>query len=410
MKMGLIFTLLMTIAVQTQALPKHGDPKAVASFRSATVGLTSKITFKKMQRVQTLLSNNQMSKAEGILEKLIDATEGRASEQAQILNTLGSVYASQEKYKLAEKVFERAIKLKALPYEMSLSTLYNLAQLSMGQGHIHKAHTYLNEWFAASESPKPAGYVLHAYIMMELKKPKEAAESVEFALSKTREAPQSWLQLGAALAFENGQYKRAVEHLKALLSKHPKEEKYWKQIIAAYMNLDDLTSALSSMELAYKQGFYREDKEILNLSSLLAQQGLPYWGGVLLEVSMKKNRVAPLEKNYRVLAQMWMMAEEYDRAIDPLKAALKQAKDGETSLRLGQLYMEKENWQEAQKYLQQALNKGGLNSPESVHLALGIVFVSLMQNSEAEKHFKISLKNEKTKNSAQQWLNHISKS
>lgn len=398
---------LIAIASTSWSLPRYGDPQAMGALKGQGAGLTSKITFKKLQRAHTLMANNKVDKAISILTKLAKTTGGRPFEQAQVLQNLGLLQAQKEQYKTSIQTLKKALSLKALPYALSLSTMYMVAQLEMAQGQIQNAHASLLNWFAASSQPAPAGYVLYAYIMMDLKKPLEAVKSVELALSKVTKPSSSWVQLAAALNLETKNYKRAVTHLKALIAVEATAKKYWKQLVAAYLSLDQYPQALATMQLAKKMGFITEQSEVLNLTSLFIQQGIPYWGGKLLAEALKKKVVKPSEKTYLALSQCWMMAEEIDRAIEPLKLATKFSKTGKIAARLGQLYMEKEDWKAAQRYLKMALKKGSLTAPERAHLALGIVHFSLLQNQEAERYFKLSLKSKKTKNSAQQWLNHI---
>ncbi|MDC0980464.1 hypothetical protein OAQ84_01875 [Bdellovibrionales bacterium] len=402
--------LLFGFGTPSLALPQIKNQEMIRKLKSQGAGLTSKITFKKIQRVHTLLMSNRIDNAIKILKKLSNTTKSREFEQAQVLQLLGMVYAQKGSYKQAIKTLEMALSLNSLPYSLSLSSLYSLAQLSMGEGNSEMAEKWIKKWFLATSKPKPAAYILYAYTMVEQKRKKEALESVEFALSESGKKSASWLQLAAVLNLENKNYKRAIVHLKDLLTIEVGSKRYWKQLVAAYLNLNDYKNALASMELADKKGLIKEKGEILNLTSLLVQQGMPYWGAKLLEEAIKKKIVESSEKNLLTLAQCWMMAEEIDRAIGPMSLAVKMSKSGKTAARLGQLYMEKEDWRKAQKFLKLALAKGSLTSPERAHLALGIVHFSLLQNREAAKHFKISLKNDKTKRSAQQWLNHIKES
>ena len=48
------------------------------------------------------------------------------------------------------------------------------------------------------------------------------------------------------------------------------------------------------------------------------------------------------------------------------------SEDGELFLRLGQTFMQEENWKEAEEYIKYAIKKGDLENPGRAWLLLGI--------------------------------------
>jgi tetratricopeptide (TPR) repeat protein len=107
---------------------------------------------------------------------------------------------------------------------------------------------------------------------------------------------------------------------------------------------------------------------------------------------------------YEILANAWMRAREFDRAIAPLTEAAGSAEDGKLFLRLGQAYAEKEDWGAAASALKQAISKGGLEEQGTASLLLGVAFFNQDQLEPARRHFARAAQHEKTRRDAEQWM------
>ena len=405
---SILSVVIILSALSSVALPQVGDRAFISKLQSRGGGLTSKVTFKKLQRAYNFSGKELYDKSLSILTKLEKATKNRKFEYAQVLQAKAMIYAQKGEYGKGLKTIERALKTEGLSYALTVTTLYTGAQLSLGAGKAKTARKYLNDWFRAVEKGSASGYVLNAYIEMELGSKKEALESIEKAMALTTSPRASWLQLAAMLQIEFKNYKKASGYLVKLITMEPKKKNHWKTLVGVYLNLDQYKKALSTMELAHKSGLLSTEAEITNLVSLQIQNGIPYWGAQLLEDAVKKGLVKKSVRILHLLAQGWVMAEETDRALSPLIEAEKIDPKGKSAIKLGQLYIEKEQWPKAQRYLATGIRKGGIRYPERAHLALGIVYFSQDKFNKARGEFSKSLESKLTKSSSEQWLNHLS--
>ena len=92
----------------------------------------------------------------------------------------------------------------------------------------------------------------------------------------------------------------------------------------------------------------------------------------ILEKELDSGRIKDEEKNWEQLANAWLSAREWNKAIPPLKKAAEMSEDGELFLRLGQTFMQEENWKEAEENIKYAIKKGDLDNPGRAWLLLGI--------------------------------------
>ena len=88
--------------------------------------------------------------------------------------------------------------------------------------------------------------------------------------------------------------------------------------------------------------------------------------------------------------EVWGAAEVYDK--------------GDLYVQLAQLYMDAEEWAKAVKALNSAIKKGNLSSPGITYLLLGMSKMSLRQYSGAITAFNKAATYKRTQNSAKKWI------
>lgn len=390
-------------------LPRIAVPEKMTALKKRRAALTTKKTFKKLQRAHQLMTKEEYAKAENILNALLKSTEKRPYEKAQVLQTLAYVYAQKDQFKTALSYFRQALRLNALPAAPTLSTMYSIAQIFASQGKNASARKQLLDWFTHVKSPQPNAYVLYAVLLFEKGKKRASLANLNHALTLTDKPQESWLKMTVSLNFEMGHYREAEELLRQLIEINPSEKKYWKQLAGTYLNLNNYPKGLAALELAHKWGLLKEEKDFLNLVSLYLQENIPLRAAQILEKNIKNKTIKKSKKSYQLLAQAWIMAEEPKKALKPLTLAAKFAKDGEIDIQIGQLHMEQEAWKTAVRFLEQGLKKGKIKRKDRAHLITGIAFYQLQNIEKALEHFKIAAESEKIEDRANRWISHLSK-
>ena len=128
---------------------------------------------------------------------------------------------------------------------------------------------------------------------------------------------------------------------------------------------------------------FRSDKEAeyLTLAQLLLLNQNPYWAAEVIVSGQKKittttqtivdkvtkeetkvEKTGPVvrntEKNLKLLADSWRMAQEIDKAIPVLEQAAKISKDGKAYVLLGNLYLSEDKIDLAVSAIKQGMKKG----------------------------------------------------
>jgi tetratricopeptide (TPR) repeat protein len=211
-----------------------------------------------------------------------------------------------------------------------------------------------------------------------------------------------------SLRIEREEYAKARPVLEQLTNLYPKKV-YWMQLAAVYGELGQENESLAALELAYQQGLLDRDEELRRLAQLYLYHDLPYLGARVMEKGLADGTIAQDSEAYEILANGWMRAREFDRAIEPLTEAASAASDGELYLRLGQAFAEKEDWGAAADALRRAIEKGGLEEPGAANLLLGVALFNQEQLESARPYFARAAQRDKTRKDAELWLKLVDK-
>jgi tetratricopeptide (TPR) repeat protein len=159
----------------------------------------------------------------------------------------------------------------------------------------------------------------------------------------------------------------------------------------------------------------------LALAQLLLLNQNPYWAAQVLVSGQKKlittvdektkeEKIVPVvkdtEKNLKLLADSWRMAQEIDKAIPVLEQAAKISKDGKAFVLLGNLYLSEDKLDSAVDAIKKGLEKGKIKKVSQVYLTLGQAYFELQEFEMARKQFRVAArdKDKKVKTQANNWL------
>ncbi|WP_339862005.1 hypothetical protein [Paremcibacter congregatus] len=356
-------------------------------------------------------------------------------ERAQYYNFKGFLYYSQENYPNALKAYENVLRQENLPAAMEDTTVYTMAQLYFIQEDYNKSIEMMNRWMEYQPNPTAQPLVLlgQAYYSLGTIEGVAKAEAVrnfkkgipyilqaiQLYEDAEKEPKENWYLLLRVMYFEMQDYQKVVDILEILVNKWPKKE-YWLQLAGMYgeMASDEKDEKkrfalekkqLATYETAYRQGFLQKSSELVNMSQLYLYHETPYWASVVLDKGLKDGMIEETEKNYENLAQARINAQDMRPALAPLKKAAEMSEDGELYRKLGQVYMQLDEYENAAKYLGLALKKGGLKRPDKAAIYQAMCYFNLGQLDKARESFEVAAKDKRTRKEAQRWIRALAK-
>ncbi|PCI46843.1 MAG: hypothetical protein COB49_07940 [Alphaproteobacteria bacterium] len=356
-------------------------------------------------------------------------------ERAQYYNFRGFLFYSQEKYNEALRAYENVLRQENLPAAMEDTTVYTMAQLYFIKEDYNNSIRMMLRWLEYQPTPTAQPLILlgQAYYSLGtvdgISEATAAAEfkkgipyilkAIDLYVASGKEPKENWYLLLRVMYFEMKENQKVIDILELLVNKWPKKE-YWLQLAGMYGEMgSDATSEkvrdvlekkqLATYETAYRQGFLAKGSELVNMSQLYMYHEAPYWASVVLEKGMKDGIIEKNKKNYENLAQARINAQDMRQSLEPLRVAAELSKDGELYKKLGQVYMQLDDYKNGAKYLGMALDKGGLKRQDSVAVYRGMCFFNTGQLTNAKKAFELAVKDKRSRKQARKWISYLTR-
>ena len=422
------------------------QPKKQVKYRKARALSTS--TAKKMAKVYAALEevdekgepNPDMETVLTILTDLRNQKDSLKSYDRSVMwNAWGYVYFSQEKYIKAIEAYNYLLNEPEGTIPLRVSALLTLGQLYLSQEDYNKGIKYILQWMDEVETVTAQAWQLLGRAYYSVGDFNKAISSLENAIALAEEEgykpKESWYVILAAsigeLKNEIGEkesYLRQLEIYEILVNLYPKKL-YFIQLGGIYNELGRERDYMITLKAAYQKDMLNRETEYLALAQLLLLNQNPYWAAEVLvsgqnkivtynetkkdevtgeEIKIEKTGpvIKETEKNLKLLADSWRMAQEIEKAIPVLEKAAKMSKDGKSFVLLGNLYLSEDKIEQAIDSIKKGLKKGKIEKISQVHLTLGQAYFELQKFDDAKKEFRVAArdKDKKVKTTANNWL------
>ena len=334
-------------------------------------------------------------------------------EKAIVYQFIGQLLAQDGKYKEAIPYFEEIPTLERAPDAQIDTALNILSQLYLATDQYKKAIETKQKWMARQEVLSPSDYIFLAQAYYGLEDYKNVAKYAEQGIKMARETGRPveerwWLLLRAAY-WELKDFQNVKRVMEILALNYDKPE-YWRNLAGVYGELGMDDKALAVMEIAYRRGFLDErERYLINLAQMYIARGAPIKAAWLIERGMKEGKIEKTADNYELLGQAYLNAMEIEKAERPLRLAAQMKNKGELWMRLGQVLVQREKWNEAIEALQKAIDAGDLDKPQNAYLLLGTAYFNIDEFDKAKEAFRavLKLKDKDAQQSASKWLGYI---
>jgi len=380
---------------------------------------------------------------ETVLEILNELRNDQANlksyDRSVMWNSWGYVYFTEGKYTQAMQAYENVINEEEVTLPIRNAAIFTLAQLNMVQENYKKGIELLLEWMDQVEEVTAQSWSLLGQAYFQVGNYNKSMSSLKTAISMSEEEgykpKENWYVMLAACISELKQQigpKNALlqqlDIYEILVNLYPKKL-YFIQLGGTYGQLGREKDYMITLKAAHAKDFLDKESEYLALAQLLLLNQNPYWAAQVLVSGQKKivtytetvvdkntgketkvEKTGPVvrsnEKNLKLLADSWRMAQEIDKAIPVLEQAAKLSKDGKSYVLLGNLYLAEDKLNEAVDSIKKGLKKGKIDKLSQVHLTLGQAYFELQKFEDAKKEFRIAArdKDKKVKTTANNWI------
>ena len=368
----------------------------------------SKRAFAIVEDAQNRLAEEDYIGALTQLQQIHDGAKFSAYEKAVALQTEGFVHADQGNYAKTIQAFEKAANSGDLPPRVVSDLIYNLAQLNLAEGRRARALHYITLWFATVEGePTADAHGLKAQIHLVMDDLAAAEQAVRKALSNVEEPRQNWTRLLLSVLLQQERYGEARPILEDAALRWPSVKAFWQQLTAVYYEVKQEELAFVTQQIMHRQNMLKTSKELSSMAQLYLYHDIPIKAARVLQTGLDDGSIEKTEKNYELLAQAYMHAREWDKAIKPLTLAAEKSDKGRFYEQLGQSYLQDEKWRDAEQAFVNALEKGGLRDTAKTWLLLGITRTRVEKWDAAISAFRKAGDDDETAKDAFRWIRSI---
>tara|TARA_R110002110_G_scaffold205066_7_gene416915 strand:- start:39063 stop:40400 length:1338 start_codon:yes stop_codon:yes gene_type:complete len=377
-----------------------------------TPALRNKV-YEKLAEAQAAAEAKDLNGAARILDDMI-STEGKKAlnsyELANVYNLYAFIHYSREDYAKALRAYEQVVAQADIPLAMEVNTKFTIAQLYFVQEQWQKGINALLDWFKVTDNPNANAYVLLAQGYYQTKDYDKALLNVEKAINmykaKDKLPKEQWYNLARFLYFEKDDINKTVDVLEELLTHYPKKQ-YWVQISHMYGEQKKDKQQLAAMETAYVQDMLDKGTEQVTMAYLYLNAEVPYKAAKVMDKGLKSGAIEGKSKDYEIAGSAWRQAQEIDKAIPAMEQAAAKSDTGELYTRLGNIYLDGDEFKKAITAINKGLSRGGVKRPDTARLVLGMAYFNDKQYAKAREAFKAAARDERSAKYADQWINYM---
>ena len=363
-------------------------------------------TYSVLNKVHKNIDEGKNDEALEKLKKIIASGNIKDYDAAVIYQTIGFVQNNLGDFKASAENFVKALSYEALPEDITHNLYYTVTQLLIYSEKYQEALGYMLKWFANEKEPKPEAYILAATAYYYLENYQEVIAYASKALLLIKTPPLNWYELLLSGYYETEDLNNAAIILENIIIKYPTKKNYWVQLAGIYQRLGNDKRALAIYELAYLKNFLKKE-EIIQLCKNYLYFEMPYKAAIVLEKEMAIGKIDTSLKMLNMLVDGWILAQENEKAESVFNEIISLYNDEKSRLRLGQLYIENEEWNKATDVLNIELETEDITLISKINLLLGIAQFNTENLPEAKHSFTQALSDKTTKEQAEWWLDHI---
>ena len=360
-----------------------------------------------------------------------DMANLKSYDRSVMWNAWAFVYFNDGKYDQAMDAYYNLINEPEVTIGLRVGALLSLAQLHLVQENYKEGIELILQWMNEVEKVTAQSYSLLGQAYYQTGDFRKSLSSMETAVTMAEEEGykprENWYVIMAAcigeLKKEIGEKEsllRQIDIYEILVNLYPKKQ-YFIQLGGSYGQLGREKDYMITLKAAHQKDFLNKESEYLALTQLLLLNQNPYWAAQVFVSGQKKmitivdekteeEKIVPVikdtEKNLKLLADAWRMAQEIDKAIPVLEKAANMSKDGESFVLLGNLYLSEDKVEKAVEAINKGLEKGKVKKLSQVYLTLGQAYFELEKFEDAKKNFRIAArdKDKKIKQQANNWI------
>lgn len=386
LKLLFLIAMLATPLWQNQVVLAGEEQRAPPEARSA--GTLSEQVMRAISEIQEMMTPEDPTDTPdlaGAILALDDLYARRYErmnnfEKQTILQFYTNYYLTNENYPEAIRIFRQILTIDDLREDVRLRTLRSLGQLEAAEENWRGSIDFYQQWRDLSLEEEEIVFRGLAYAHYQIEEFTQALphwiaymEMVKAEGGELRRDDYAFLN---GLYFTLEDYANALELTKTMvvLFDNPTD---WTNLYALYSTLDNESRRVQAMNLVYLKGYFDDETPFLNLGQSMAGAEIPLSGSRIIETGYDGSFVEENAENYTVLTQMYLIGNDFQRALEPGRRAAELDETGDGHDTLGYIHYVLRDYAAAVEAFEMALEKGQLSNRADTHMFLARALIEL---------------------------------
>jgi len=303
--------------------------------------------------------------------------------------------------------YERMAGVEGITPQQLENALFSVAQLQFALERWEAAIASFQRYMEIAAAPSNDVYLRIGQAYYQLERYADAIPQVrrnmELERASGSEVPQSTYALLRALYFSLEDYQGAHQVLREMivLFNDPAD---WGYLAAVNSQLERFEDSAYVYYVANAGGYLDSEAQLVSLAAQMSSYENPFGAAQVMEKGIQAGVIKETETNLSYLSQFYQLAREDERALVPLEKAAEMTGKGEYHARLGQLYLQMGEFEEAAEAYNAALRAGGVDRPDQVQLRLAQTYWQLNRYDEALAAARRASTDERSRDTAQAYL------
>ncbi|MEO1406047.1 MAG: hypothetical protein AAFV54_06105 [Pseudomonadota bacterium] len=307
-----------------------------------------------------LIANDNAAAALTKLNQL-RAQELNCYEEGAALGLSAQIKIANNDYLGAAQDLETSLSKGYISAENRTPLLLSLSQIYFAEDRLETGLNWMNQWLAAGGQPNRDQKWTLAAVYNKLDDNREALKWAEQVFAE--DGPNASRQVYDFLIFlydANGELAKKAQLLEVLLERNPGDRQLWDAISGDYFKADNQRKAFEVQKAMYLGGILSTEDELMRVVNFYNSFDVPFEAARILEKEMNAGRIDRNFEKLELLANLYQVAREHERAIPVIQQAAAINNSGAMYERLGRSYADLQQWDKAEESLQKALEVGGL--------------------------------------------------
>lgn len=399
--------LALTGLVSGMAQAQLADPPIVCpGYEVQPTKIVGERVGKKIQKAFEFYSADMVTEA---IEELRDIKTRNEFDQAYADRFLGNILAVSKgdgQTKEALQILTKAAEPGVLSALEQSETMRNVADLNLQEQNFEEAIVWYNKWLDYTCKEEPVVYLRIANAYYSSKQMEKVIAPADKAISLYEKPEKNAYILKMSSFVERKMFNEAIEVAETLLQLFPEEQRSWKQLGYYYMQVENYAKALSTFEMAHRQGFLTKENEVKVLSQLYSTNEIPHRAAVIQEKYLDSGLIKKTKETLSAAANAWHQAREYKKAARFYGEAAQLANDARLYRKQGGLLLTAEDYKGAVVALEKAIAMG-VESQGQVQMDLMQANFHQGKFRAAYRHMQEAKKDKTSSRSARAWESYI---